>query len=316
MTYVADFFKRLFRKENIPMIIYLIINLVLVFVGTSLIVSVVVAESGTAMPEAALIAISILASIAIYGLGIVIALSPLGEFILRTKLGCKPVTDQAVLNRIMPLFNEVHAAARRLNPSIANDIKLFISEDNSPNAFATGRKTICINTGLLKLSDMEIKGILAHEFGHIANHDTDFTLVVNVANWIVTAYFTIAWVLIMVYKFIMKAIALIVSIASDSIGAVIASILGGVIVDAMVTIGIRLFSAIWTLIGNLLIKASSRSNEFLADKFAKQAGFASGLLMFFNRYATAKPKLSFKEKLASLGDTHPATSLRINELMK
>lgn len=314
MTYVGDFFKRLFRKSNIPMIIYLVINLFLVFLGTSVIIGAATSESP--LDDAAFIAISIVASIVLYGIGIVVALSPAGEFILRTKLGCKEIREQDVLDRIMPIFNEVHAAARRVNPSIAEDIKLFMNEDDSVNAFATGRKTVCINRGLLRLTDNEIKGILAHEFGHIANHDTDFSLVVNVANWIVTVYFTIAWILIMIYKYIIKGIAFFVALASDSIGGMIATVLGGAVVDFMITISIKLISTLWTFIGNMLIKASSRGNEYLADRFAKDSGFASGLLTFFGRYADANQKLSFTEKLASLTDTHPPMTKRIDALLK
>ncbi len=313
MTYVGDFFKRLFRKSNIPMIIYLVINLFLVFIGTATIIAVATNES---LDNASFIAISIVASIVLYGVGIVVALSPAGEYILRKKLGCKEIKDQDILNRIMPIFNEVHAAARRVNPSIAEDIKLFMNEDEDYNAFATGRKTVCINKGLLRLSDEEIKGILAHEFGHIANHDTDFTLVVNVANWIVTVYFTLAWIFIMIYKYLIKGISFIVALASDSIGGMIATMLGGVVVDFMITLSIKLMSTLWTFIGNMLIKASNRSNEYLADKFAKDSGFGSGLLAFFNRFASANQKQSFKEKLASLSDTHPPMSKRIDALLK
>lgn len=312
MTYVGDFFKRLFRKSNIPMVIYLIINLVLVFIGTSVLVSVATADAP--LNNGAFIAISILASILLYGIGIVVALSPLGEFLLRTKLGCKEIKDQNILNRIMPIFSEVHAAARRVNPSIPEDIKLFMNDDEDVNAFATGRKTVCINKGILQLSDDELKGVLAHEFGHIANHDTDFTLVVNVANWIVSAYFMIAWIIIMIYKYTIKAISFVVAFASDSIGASIASMLGGVIVDVMITLSIKLLSSLWTFIGNMLVKASSRGNEYLADKFAKESGFASGLMTFFSRFANAKQSMSLKEKIASLSDTHPPMSKRLEAL--
>ena len=183
-TYVTDFFKKLARKENIPLIIYLVMNLMLVFLGTTITVGFILVDTELYNSDAALFLISIPASILLYGLGIVIALSPIGEWLLRHKHGCEKITDQAVLDRIDPLFNEVHNAARKVNPDIAENISLYICDDEEPNAFATGRKTLCINKGLLNCTDEEIKGVLAHEFGHISNHDTYFTLVVNVANWI------------------------------------------------------------------------------------------------------------------------------------
>lgn len=313
-TYVTDFFKKLARKENVPMIIYLVLNLILVFLGTTIAIGFMIVDTELANNDAALFLISIPASILLYGLGIVIALSPIGEWLLRSKHGCEKITDAAILDRIQPIFNEVHTAAKEINPDIAEDVSLYMCNDETPNAFAAGRKTICINSGLLNCTDEEIKGVLAHEFGHISNHDTDFTLVVNVANWIVAAYFAVVWVIIMAYKLMFKGVGMLVSIVQGSIGTFIATVLGDAVATAAILVFIKLTSAVWTFIGNLLIKASSRSNEFLADKFAKDSGFGNGLTSFLNTLADAKHKRSLIEKIAAIGDSHPETSKRIEAL--
>ena len=54
--------------------------------------------------------------------------------------------------------------------------KLYIMDDGSPNAFATGRDpehaVICVTTGLMeKLDSYEMEGVLAHELSHIKNYD-------------------------------------------------------------------------------------------------------------------------------------------------
>jgi heat shock protein HtpX len=54
--------------------------------------------------------------------------------------------------------------------------KLYIINENAPNAFATGRNaknaTIAVTSGLMQtLDDEEIEGVLAHEISHIKNHD-------------------------------------------------------------------------------------------------------------------------------------------------
>lgn len=54
--------------------------------------------------------------------------------------------------------------------------KLYIIEDDAPNAFATGRNpknaSVAVTTGLLKkLNKRELEGVLAHEMAHIGNYD-------------------------------------------------------------------------------------------------------------------------------------------------
>jgi heat shock protein HtpX len=55
--------------------------------------------------------------------------------------------------------------------------KVYIVEDPSPNAFATGRNpehaALAVHTGLLKiLNRSELEGVLAHELSHVGNRDT------------------------------------------------------------------------------------------------------------------------------------------------
>jgi len=63
--------------------------------------------------------------------------------------------------------------------------KLYVIEDSSPNAFATGRDpdhaVICATTGLLqKLNRTELEGVVGHEITHIRNYDTRLMSVVSV----------------------------------------------------------------------------------------------------------------------------------------
>ena len=54
--------------------------------------------------------------------------------------------------------------------------RVFVIEDPSPNAFATGRDPdhaiVAATTGLLALmDDQELQGVMAHELGHVRNYD-------------------------------------------------------------------------------------------------------------------------------------------------
>ena len=69
--------------------------------------------------------------------------------------------------------------------------KLYIVEDPSPNAFATGRDknhaVVAVTTGLLSILDKnELEGVVAHELSHIGNRDMLVSTVVVVLAGFVT----------------------------------------------------------------------------------------------------------------------------------
>src|SRR3989344_3779580 len=63
--------------------------------------------------------------------------------------------------------------------------KLYVVQDEAPNAFATGRDknhaVVCATTGLLKILEKnELEGVIAHELSHIGNRDMLLSTVVVV----------------------------------------------------------------------------------------------------------------------------------------
>jgi len=63
--------------------------------------------------------------------------------------------------------------------------KVYVIEDGSPNAFATGRDpqhaAVAVTRGLLqKLEPLELEGVIAHELSHIGNYDIRLMTVVVV----------------------------------------------------------------------------------------------------------------------------------------
>lgn len=77
-------------------------------------------------------------------------------------------------NDACQLFNIVESLAKRGNLPMP---KVYIIEDDAPNAFATGRNpenaAVAATAGILKiLTPQELTGVMAHELSHVQNRDT------------------------------------------------------------------------------------------------------------------------------------------------
>ena len=73
----------------------------------------------------------------------------------------------------------------KIASGLPNMPAVYIIDDPSPNAFATGRKpetaSIAVTTGLLqRLNRDELQGVVAHELGHVKNRDILFMIIASV----------------------------------------------------------------------------------------------------------------------------------------
>ena len=188
------------------------------------------------------------------------------------------------------------------DPTISNDVRLFMNDDDCPNAFATGRKTMCVTQGLLELDDEAIKATLGHEFGHLAHKDTDRILVVRVGNTFISA---IA-IMFQIGAIIMEWFGYIMSLFTRSESGFLVAIFT-TIARVMTVFVINVFLKLWDLIGVALCMKTSRNNEYEADEFSVNLGYANGLIALLSFIGGEKPKGLF----ATLASSHPASSDRI-----
>lgn len=298
--YIVEFMSALFKGHNIPVIIYLLMNVVFIAAICFLV-----------YPD---VRIAIPAGLIIYIISLTIALSGFGERLLRFYAHCSPLTDQAIIQRIMPIFNEAKRrasiTARSEGRSIPDDVELFYDDSPGMGAFATGRKTICFSKGILAANDEMLLATFEHEFGHIAHHDTDSILLIAVGNMIFTAIITLFKIGTIMCDIIFKIVGIF---AGGDEG--IFMILMGSLSRFLTLIFIDLFMAVWTGIGNLLVLKSSRSQEYKADEFAFKCGKGRELqdmLMFLEGGNLAKPTGLF----ATLKSSHPHTADRIAALQQ
>ncbi|MGY4688546.1 zinc metalloprotease HtpX [Salibacterium sp. K-3] len=276
MTYIVDFAKNVTARNNAGIFIYLILNTLLV----------------------TLLFQSFFGGLFIYLLSLTIALSPMGEWILRKQQGCKPLKRREHMDRLHPLFEEIYQKAKAIDPGLPEDIKLFISKDPEPNAFATGRKTVCLTKGMLDYSDDQIKAILAHEFGHLSRKDTDLILIIAVGNLIVS-------VLFIFYRIVFTAIGIAAGVMSRSLSTVVMTIF----ID-LVLVGLMW---VWTKLGIMLVMHASRRNEYLADEFASRCGYNESLITTLDALQEGNESTG-KGLWANLAASHPDPDERIGKL--
>ncbi|MGC8768947.1 zinc metalloprotease HtpX [Calditerrivibrio sp.] len=89
--------------------------------------------------------------------------------IVLSMYGAKEVTEAEAPN----LYNIVRRVATRAGIPMP---KVYIMQNPTPNAFATGRNpdhaAVAVTTGILQLLDSEeLEGVIAHEIAHISNRD-------------------------------------------------------------------------------------------------------------------------------------------------
>lgn len=208
------------------------------------------------------------------------------------------------------------------NMCIASGIskpKVYIINDSSMNAFATGRdpkhSSICFTTGIIqRLEKRELEGVVAHEMSHIGNFDTRLMCIVSVlvgtvsllSNWMTRGFF---------FKGRRRS--------SNSSGE-----LGGI----LFLVGLMLL-ILSPLISTLIKVAINRKREYLADSTAAlitryPKGLAEALRKISqdteileaansataHMYIADPVRTGLKSSISTLFDTHPPIEERIRRL--
>ena len=275
-----DIAKNIFRQSSIGTIIFFILN-------ASVIIG-LFAHDGYE---------SLLIVLVIYILSVIIAFSPLGEWILCLMAGARKMTRTDMKIRMIPLLEVIYNKAKRKTPSLTNKIILKVIYAPEPNAYAIGRKTICVTEGLFKLPDDVIQGVLAHEVAHLAHRHTEIQLLIGGGNFIVT-------LLILIMKLVAAIIALFFLISGyrqRSFGIVVAGMFFAAIIW------------LWTKFCMLFLMWSIREKEYEADKYATELGYGFELAKGLDAIATSEPQEPF---LKALYSTHPNTHDRIGRLQQ
>jgi len=239
----------------------------------------------------------------IYGISMTIALCPIGEVLLRFFEDCRlPATEQEKAY-LTPLFEEVYRQAKEVNPNLNNGIKLYIMDAMYVNAFAIGRKTVAVTRGAMEtFTRDELKGVLAHELGHMIYGHTKALLLTVIGNIL---FSIIVWVLRLLLYIL--ELASVILAAFNFIGWIFKFM-------TMVTrIVFNIFVFVFINAGQLILAFNSQMNEFQADKFAFDTGYGKEQIsaLYLLQKISMNAKVKWSEKLKA---SHPHTANRIQYL--
>lgn len=243
----------------------------------------------------------------IYGVSIAVALSPIGEVILRILNGAREPSTSKEKEYLEDVFQEVYEKAREENKNLSKNIKIYITDEMYPNAFACGRNTIAVTRVAINVfTEDELKGILAHEFGHL-NHGHTKALVLTIIGNILFSIITI------IIQLILQIMDSISSVCANMSRNIVVIIIAGILKLSILVLNMYLF--VIDKVGQLLLSANSRKNEYQADKFALINGYGEELLsaLYLIQEIEGNYKLTMFQKMTM---SHPHIAKRIGELEK
>jgi len=239
----------------------------------------------------------------VYSISISLALSPMGEMLLRALEGYREPATEEEIRYLMPLFEEVYESAKEINPKLDDGIKLYIMDALYVNAFAVGRKTIGVTKGAIAtFTADELKGILAHELGHMNYGHTKALLLSTIGN----IFFS---VIVLVFRIILYFISFISAIVARFNIIGIAFMFITFIAQIFVNVSVFVFITI----SEVILGLNSRANEIQADTFAYEMGYGKELIS--SMYIIQKISMSAKIKLSErMKAAHPHIADRIANL--
>ena len=164
--------RSLFRANNIPALIVCIVHMAVIYF-----VSLFASQDPI---------ISIFIAVGIYAVILVIAISPIGEFLCRICFGGRRISVNDWQTKVDYALNNVIINAENRNINIPNNINVYYVYDVFPTSFSVG-KSICLSSALLDSNQQNIEACIAHEIGHITAYDSTITILANSGNMVVLA---------------------------------------------------------------------------------------------------------------------------------
>jgi len=188
------------------------------------------------------------------------------------------------------LFSDLRGDAMRNDKSISMNTLLYLRNVSDINAYALGRKTVCITKGAMSfMSDEELKGIMAHELGHLSKKHSMALQLITVASF--------------PFNMVVRLIHLLIDPLDRNEKGILYGLLRVIKQVLLLPLTVMEF----------FIKANSRANEYKADEYAYKLGYGEGLISALYKLSDMNGNDS-GGLFSWLSDSHPHLYARIERL--
>lgn len=220
----------------------------------------------------------------------------------------KPVLAEE--ERLYPALEELleKAGSRRR-------VRIWIEESRELNAYATGNHTIAISRPLLeRLPPGELRGVLAHELGHLLSGDTAVAAAFATAGLLPQAVYG-------VYRIGSLVVRKTFSLTGIITGAIVLVVLGYLLNRIHLlkaVIPVLLFVVLFAVLNRVFrffALMLARLAEYRQDAFAFRLGYGEGLRRVLEKLAASGEPVVNRYYIV-MHSTHPVIHNRIRRLEK
>lgn len=235
----------------------------------------------------------------VYYVSLIIALSPLGEKLLRLLNRVRPLETNREKEYLQPLFDEVYDRVKEKYNNLI-EIEVCVIDNTTVNAIALGRNTVAVTKGAMQtFTEDELKAVIAHEIAHLVHGDTMAYIYAIVVNGIFSIFVLLARLCLLLFEWLQSTLTGKHSIFSAF----------------MLLFKLYFEFCIWFMSFGfqVILSVNSRKTEFRADKFSYLLGYDSDMIeaLYLLEKISLGDNSSIIQKMTA---SHPRITLRIKKL--
>lgn len=307
MRYLVSIIKTTFKMRNSGILIFMVLNSALLFEFCVSLFEIHFSQMGFAIVGFCMFTMIYYAVI----LG-------LGTLIIRLLFDGNRIIMGNSAGQVSLAFAEAYEIAKRNDPDLSDNIKLYACTMNYPAAYAFGRDTILMSEPAAELSHVQLRTMFLEKFAQLSNHDSERMLFLIAGNAIFVG--TICCVKVMVYIAI-AIVGIVISVTRIALSIITGHLghgSGFLALSAYFNICRVLSNAIEAVLLfllNLTIRLallSARSNYYVNDQFVCECGYSSDL-RYYLQYV--EPDISgFQSTLATITAAKPSRFARLSRI--